>query len=130
MLEETNETQLKVVKSLGDKEGYERGLKEGEEKGRTAEREKWEMKREKDEVDEAMQTELETSVNVDASTQTTSTCAVDAAMQTVPNDETPRLLNDAGTSTELPSTCETGIQANETPTSLSTPDLQYPPHHR
>jgi hypothetical protein len=37
MLEETNETQLEVVKSLGDKEGYKRGLKEGEEKGRTAE---------------------------------------------------------------------------------------------
>jgi len=36
MLEETNETQLEVVKSLGDKEGYERGLKEGEKKGRTA----------------------------------------------------------------------------------------------
>jgi hypothetical protein len=123
MLEETNETQLEVVKSLGDKEGYERGLKDGEEKGRTAKQEKWEMKRERDEVDEGMQTESETSINGDTSTQTMSTCTVDATMQTVPNDKMPHLLNDAGMSTELPSTCETGIQANETPTSLSTPAI-------
>jgi hypothetical protein len=40
MLEETQETQLEAGRLLGDKDGYERGLKEGEERGRTAEREK------------------------------------------------------------------------------------------
>jgi len=64
------------------------------------------MKHERDEVDKGMQMESETTVNADTSTQTTSTCTVDATMQSVPNDETPRLLNDVGTSTELPSTCE------------------------
>jgi hypothetical protein len=112
------------------KEGYEKGLKEGEEKGKTAEREVWETKHSQGKcieprtwiwVDEDVQTEPTTRETTDSSTQTTLTSTINAVMQTVPNDEPPRLLNDAGMSTELPSTCETGIQANETPTSLSTP---------
>jgi hypothetical protein len=106
------------------KEGYEKGLKEGEEHGRTVEQEKWETKHERVKVDESIQTEPTTRVTTNTSSQTTPTCIVDASMQTVPNGEPLRLLNDAGMSTELPSTCETGIQANETPTSLSTPPLR------
>ena len=70
-----------------------------------------------------MQTEPEIKVTTDTSTQTTPATTVDAVMQTAPNDEPPRLLNDAGTSTETSSTCETGVQANETPTSPSLPQL-------
>jgi hypothetical protein len=81
------------------------------------------MKWERDEVDEGMQMESDPSINTDTSTQTMSTCTVDGTMQTVPNDEMPRLLNDTGTSTKLPSTYETSIQANETPTSPSTPAI-------
>jgi hypothetical protein len=115
------------------KEGYEKGLKEGEEKGKIAEREVWETKHGQGKcveprtlirVDEDVQTEPTTRETTDSSTQTTLTSTINAAMQTVPNDNPPRLLNDAGMSTEPPSTCETGIQANEIPTSLSTPPFR------
>jgi hypothetical protein len=111
----------------GRQEGYKNGLREGKEKGRTAKQEKWEMKCERDEVDEGTQMEPETSVTMDTSTQTTPTCTVNAVMQTAPTDEMLHLLNNLGMSTEPPSTCKIGIQANKTPTSLLTPP--YPPHH-
>jgi hypothetical protein len=54
---------------------------------------------------------------------TKTTTTVEAITQMAHDDETPHLLNDAGTSTEPLSTCETGIQANETPTSTSSPPI-------
>jgi hypothetical protein len=109
-------TQSEIGKIEREK-GYEKGLKDGEERGRVAEREKWETKRESEDA----QPEPTTRETTDSSTQTTPTTTVDAVMQTAPNDEPPCLLNDAGTSTETSSTCETGVQANETPTSPSLP---------
>src|ERR1700733_6977261 len=117
-----NEDEEKVRSTTleeGRREGYEKGLREGEEKGRTAEREEGQTKR----VNGSMQTEPEIKVTTDTSTQTTPATPVDAVMQTAPNNEPPRLLNDAGTSTETSSTCETDVQANETPTSPSLPQL-------
>ena len=64
------------------KEGYEKGLKEGEERRRTAEREIWETKCE--------QTEPTTRETMDSSTQTTPNFSADAVTQTAPNDELPR----------------------------------------
>jgi hypothetical protein len=100
----------------GRKDSYEKGLKEGEERGRAAEREKGETKRERVEIDEGVQTEPTTCEMTDSGTQTTSiTTTADAVMQTASNDEPPRLLNDVGTSIERSNTCETAIQTEDNP---------------
>ena len=77
-------------------EGYEKGMKEGVEQGRMAEHKAWEMKNAKIKIDEGMQMEPTTRITTDLSTQMTTSTAVDAVIQTAPNDERPRLLNDTG----------------------------------
>jgi hypothetical protein len=69
---------MRALKAAGTTQ-FERGLKEGEERGRTAEREVWETKRE--------QTEPTTCVTTNTSTQTTSTTTVDVGTHTTPLDE-------------------------------------------
>jgi hypothetical protein len=109
MLEEMQETQLEAVKLIGEKEGYKRGVKDGEERGRTAEQEVWETKHGQGRcvepqtwvrVDESIQmesttcgtTDLSTQTAatriVDSTTQTASTSTADATMQTAPHDDT------------------------------------------
>ena len=62
------------------------------------------------------ETQTDDITTTDASTQTTpADIAVNAVTQMVPNDEMPRLLNDAGMSTKPPSTCKTAVQANDWP---------------
>jgi hypothetical protein len=73
-------------------------VKEGEERGRTAEQEKHEG--------EDVQTEPMECMTTESGTQTTSPSTADAVTQTIPNDKPPRLLNDTGMSTEPPSTVD------------------------
>jgi hypothetical protein len=65
------------------REGYEKGLREGEERGRLAKREKRETKRESEEA----QTQPTTRETTDSSTETTTSSTADASMQTAPLDE-------------------------------------------
>jgi hypothetical protein len=80
LLEETQESQYEVWRSVGKKEGYEKGVKDGEERGKTAEREVWETKHGQGRcveprtwirVDESLQTEPTKRTMTDASTQIT-----------------------------------------------------------
>ena len=68
-------------------------------------------------VDEEVQMESVTCTTTDLSTQTAPTSTADTVTQMEPTMS----RHDAGMSTEPPSICETGIQANETPTSPSSP---------
>jgi hypothetical protein len=108
----------------GWREGHETGLDEGKEerevtgkltyeKGKTAEREAWEMKHGQGrcvepwtriQVNEGVQTGSTASIPMDSCTQTTPTCTVDAVTQTALQDEPLRLLRDAGMSTGTPIT--------------------------
>jgi hypothetical protein len=56
-----------------------------------------------------------TPVTAQTASQTTSTTTVNAVMQMASDNEPPRPLSDAGTSTEPPCTCETTVQANNSP---------------
>jgi hypothetical protein len=102
-------------------EGYEEGFEEGRDIGRT----ETEMLKEAETascVDSSTQT---TTCPVDAGTQTTPTTTADAVMQTAPNDKLPCLLNDAGTSTEPPSTREMAAQANDEPQPVPQPPVPH-----
>ena len=90
---------LEKGKTVLLKEGYEKGLKEGEEHGRTAEWKTCEMKH-----------RLAARVTTDLSTQTTNTTTANVI---TPSDRPPCLLNNLGMSTKPPSTCRMAIQASD-----------------
>jgi hypothetical protein len=138
----------------GWREGHETGLDEGKEerevtgkltyeKGKTAEREAWEMKHGQGrcvepwtriQVNKGVQTGSTVSIPMDSCTQTTPTCTVDAVTQTALQDEPLRLLRDAGMSTGTPIT-STGPPSPTVPSPQPAPlpatsrPMTYASHH-
>ncbi|KAF8220619.1 hypothetical protein L208DRAFT_743322 [Tricholoma matsutake] len=95
-------------KRLGLKEGIERGIDLGRKEGYQVAKEGF---------DKIIQAVKAKATPKKPNTYRMATQTNDAVMQMAPNDELLHLLNDAGTSTELPSTCNMASQTCRDPSS-------------
>jgi hypothetical protein len=126
---------VKKGRKLGIEEGIERGMDLGREEGYWVAKEGFDriMKgvKAKGTPKKSNTHEMVTQANDDllwqsTASQTTSTTAVNAVMQTASNNEPLRPLSDTGTSTELPSTCNTASQACGEPPAPTAPVTSPP----